>query len=111
MSPPWSSELAAGLHRDRDEMLATFVILRAQPRDAGPEEFVGGEDERSRLLRETEQDYVAICFRRCGDCPSRPLGALFCFARVDYMLVRTELITRVDSTSGKAARLARCPGA
>jgi hypothetical protein len=41
-------------------MLATFVILRAQLRDAGPEEFVGGEDERSRLLRETGQDYVAI---------------------------------------------------
>lgn len=60
MSPQWSSELAAGLHRDREELLATFVILRAQLRDVGPEEFVGGEDERSRLLRETEHDYVAI---------------------------------------------------
>ena len=41
-------------------MLATFVILRAQLRDAGPDEFVGGEDERSRVLRETKHDYVAI---------------------------------------------------
>jgi hypothetical protein len=60
MSPPWSSELTAGLRRDREELLATFVILRAQLRDAGLEEFVGGEDERSRLLRETESDYVAL---------------------------------------------------
>jgi integrase len=39
-----------------------------------------------------------------------PAGvALFCFARVDYLPVRTELITRVDSASGEAARLAPCP--
>jgi hypothetical protein len=36
---------------------------------------------------------------------------IFCFARVDYRPVRTELITRVDSASGKAVRLATCPGA
>ena len=35
--------------------------------------------------------------------------ALFCFARVDYMPVGTGLITRVDSTSDKAARLASVP--
>ena len=60
MSPPWSSELAAGLRRDREELLVAFVILHAKLRDAGPEEFVGGEDERSQLLRETEHDYAAL---------------------------------------------------
>jgi hypothetical protein len=60
MSPPWSSELAAGLRGDREELLVAFVILRAQLRDAGPEEFVGGEDERLRLLSETENDYAAV---------------------------------------------------
>jgi len=39
---------------------AGHVIVRAQLRDAGLEEFVGGEGERSRLLRETEHDYVAL---------------------------------------------------
>jgi hypothetical protein len=57
---PWSSELAAALRRDREELLVAFVILRAQLRDAAPEEFEGGEEERMRLLQETEHDYAAL---------------------------------------------------
>jgi hypothetical protein len=60
MSPPWSSELAAELRRDREELLTAFLILRGQLRDTHADEFAGGEDERSRLLRETEHDPVAL---------------------------------------------------
>jgi hypothetical protein len=60
MSPPWSSELAAGLRRDREELLTAFLIIRAQLRDTHADEFAGGEDERSRLMRETEHDSVAL---------------------------------------------------
>lgn len=60
MSPPWSSELAAGLRRDREELLTAFLIFRAQLRDAHADEFAGGEDERSRLLQDTEHDSVAL---------------------------------------------------
>jgi hypothetical protein len=60
VSPPWSSELAAGLRRDREELLTAFLIIRAQLRDTHADEFTGGEDERSRLLRETEHDSVAF---------------------------------------------------
>lgn len=35
-------------------------IIRGQLRDTYANEFVGGEDERSRLLRETEHDAVAL---------------------------------------------------
>ena len=56
MPGPWSSELAAALRRDREELLVAFVALRAQLRDADPEEFDGGEAERLRLLQETEHD-------------------------------------------------------
>jgi hypothetical protein len=41
-------------------LLVAFVALRAQLREADPEEFDGGEDERSRLLQETEHDYAAL---------------------------------------------------
>jgi len=57
---PWSSEIAAALRRDRQELLVAFVALRAQLREADPEEFDGGEDERSRLLQDTEHDYAAL---------------------------------------------------
>jgi hypothetical protein len=57
---PWSSELSAALRRDREELQLAFVALRAQLRDADPEEFDGGEDEWSRLLQETEHDYAAL---------------------------------------------------
>ena len=60
MSPPWSSELAAGLRRDREELLTAFLIFRAQLRDTHADEFPGGEDERSRLVQETEHDSVAL---------------------------------------------------
>lgn len=60
MSPPWSSELAAELRRDREELITAFLILRGQLRHTVAEEFVGGEDERSRLLQDTEHDAVAL---------------------------------------------------
>ena len=60
MPRPWSSELAAALRRDREELQVAFVILRAELRNLGPEEFEGGERERSRLLQETEHDYAAL---------------------------------------------------
>ena len=60
MSPPWSSELAAELRRDREELLTAFLIIRGQLRDTHADDFGGGEDERSRLLRETERDSVAL---------------------------------------------------
>lgn len=60
MSPPWSSELAAGLRRDREELLTAFLIFRAQLRDTHADEFAGGEGERSRLLQDTEHDSVAL---------------------------------------------------
>jgi hypothetical protein len=57
---PWSSELAAALRRDREELLVAFVAYRARLRNAEPNEFAGGEDEHLRLLHETEHDYVAL---------------------------------------------------
>lgn len=60
MSRPWSSALAAGLRRDREELLVAFLVIRALLRDTRADEFVGGEDERSRLLRETEHDSAAL---------------------------------------------------
>ena len=60
MSPPWSSELAAELRRDREELITVFLVLRSQLRDTKAVEFAGGEEERSRLLRETEHDAVAL---------------------------------------------------
>jgi hypothetical protein len=57
---PWSSELAAALRRDRQELQVAFVALRAQLREVDAEEFDGGEDERFRLLQETEHDYAAL---------------------------------------------------
>jgi FlaA1/EpsC-like NDP-sugar epimerase len=57
---PWSSELAAALRRDREELLVLFVDYRAQLRNAEAKEFEGGEDEHSRLVQETEHDYVAL---------------------------------------------------
>jgi hypothetical protein len=43
MSPPWSSELAAGLRRDREELLTAFLVIRAQLRATHADEFAGGE--------------------------------------------------------------------
>ena len=60
MPGPWSSELAAALRRDREELLVLFVAYRSRLRKAAPDEFTGGEDERSRLLQDTEHDYVAL---------------------------------------------------
>ncbi|MBV8988715.1 MAG: hypothetical protein JOY58_18245 [Solirubrobacterales bacterium] len=60
MPGPWSSELAAALRRDREELLVVFVAYRSQLRNTAPNEFPGGEDERLRLLQETEHDYVAL---------------------------------------------------
>ena len=60
MSRPWSSELAAALRRDREELLVLFVAYRSRLRDAAPTEFAGGEDDQARLLQETEHDYVAL---------------------------------------------------
>jgi molybdopterin-guanine dinucleotide biosynthesis protein A len=57
---PWSSELAAALRRDREELLVLFVAYRSQLRNAAPNRFEGGDDEKSRLLQETEHDYVAL---------------------------------------------------
>jgi molybdopterin-guanine dinucleotide biosynthesis protein A len=57
---PWSSELAAALRRDREELLVLFVVYRAQLRNAEAREFAGGEDEHSRLVQDTEHDYVAL---------------------------------------------------
>ena len=55
MPRPWSSELAAALRRDREELLVLFVVYRSQLRNAD-----GGEDEHSRLVEETEHDYLAL---------------------------------------------------
>jgi hypothetical protein len=41
-------------------LLVLFVIYRAQLRNAEATEFEGGEDEQSRLVQETEHDYVAL---------------------------------------------------
>ena len=60
MPRPWSSELSAALRRDREELQVAFVALRAQLRAVDPEHFDGGDEERSRLLDETERDYVAL---------------------------------------------------
>lgn len=60
MSRPWSSELAAELRRDRQELVTAFLILRGQPRHTRAEEFVGGEAGRSRRLQDTELDAVAL---------------------------------------------------
>jgi FlaA1/EpsC-like NDP-sugar epimerase len=57
---PWSSELAAALRRDREELLVLFVDYREQLRNAEAKEFEGGEDEHLRLVQETEHDYVAL---------------------------------------------------
>ena len=51
MSRPWSSELAAALRRDREELLVLFVAYRSRLRDAAPTEFAGGEDNQARLLQ------------------------------------------------------------
>jgi hypothetical protein len=56
---PWSSELAAALRRDREELLVLFVLYRAVA-NAEAKEFEGGDDEHSRLVQETEHDYVAL---------------------------------------------------
>ncbi len=60
MSRPWSSEVAAALRRDREELLTAFLVIRAQLRDTDAAEFAGGEDERLRLLQETEHDTAAL---------------------------------------------------
>ena len=60
MSPPWSSELAASLRRDREQLLIAFLTVRAQLRETDADDFAGGEDERSRLLDETEHAAVAL---------------------------------------------------
>lgn len=60
MSPPWSSELAASLRRDREQVLIAFLTVRARMRATHADDFEGGEDERSRLLHETEHDTVAL---------------------------------------------------
>jgi hypothetical protein len=57
---PWSSELAAALRRDREELLVLFVVYRTQLRNTQPTAFEGGEDEKARVLQETEHDYVAL---------------------------------------------------
>ena len=36
------------------------MVYRSQLRNADAKEFVGGEDEHSRLVEETEHDYVAL---------------------------------------------------
>ena len=63
MPRPWSSELAAALRRDREELLVLFVVDRTQLRDTAPNEFEGGEDEQSRVLKETEHDSAALGLR------------------------------------------------
>jgi hypothetical protein len=41
-------------------LLVLFVVYRAQLRNADPMEFEGGKDEHSRLVEETEHDYLAL---------------------------------------------------
>jgi hypothetical protein len=41
-------------------LLVLFAVYRAQLRNAQASQFEGGEDEHSRLVRETERDYVAL---------------------------------------------------
>lgn len=60
MPQPWSSQLAADVRRERSRLLVTFVELRATLRQVDTSAFAEGEMERSRLLRETETDYVAL---------------------------------------------------
>jgi predicted transcriptional regulator len=57
---PWSSELAAALRRDREELLVLFLVYRSRLRNVDPEAFEGGLDEQQRLLQETEHDYVPL---------------------------------------------------
>src|SRR5919201_6741677 len=60
MAPPWSSELAESLRRDRERLLVAFVEARARLRDTAPDDFPGGEVERGEALSATEHDYTAI---------------------------------------------------
>lgn len=60
MSPAWSSELAAELRRDREELVTAFLVSRGRLRQTLAAEFAGGEGERSRLLEDTEHDAVAL---------------------------------------------------
>ena len=60
MSGPWSSQLAANLHRDRVRCLVAFVELRSELGQATDFDFDGGAVERPPALDETEHDYVAL---------------------------------------------------
>jgi hypothetical protein len=60
VSPPWSSELAGALERDRQRLLVAFVELHGRLRETAATAFAGGEDERGRALEQTEHDYVAL---------------------------------------------------
>lgn len=60
MSPPWSSELAGSIRRDRQLLLVAFVELRARLQETSADDFPGGEGERAEMLSLTEVDYAAI---------------------------------------------------
>jgi hypothetical protein len=60
MPTPWSSQLAADLRRERERLSFAFVELRATLRRTGDSEFADGAVERTRLLDETETDYVSL---------------------------------------------------
>lgn len=58
MPPPWSSELAGALRRDRQRLLVAFVELRARLRETPAAEFAGGQHEQA--LEQTEHDYASL---------------------------------------------------
>lgn len=60
MPRPWSSQLAGDLRRERERLLFAFVELRAALRQTDESAFAQGVAERSRLLEETETDYLSL---------------------------------------------------
>ena len=78
-----------GIRRDREELLVRFVAYRAQLRNAEATEFEGGEEEHSRLVQETEHDYVALA----------SAGAEA--ARLETTLERAEMGTNHEEKKGR----------
>lgn len=58
--PPWSSQLAGDVRRDREELLIAFVELAHELRAATPAAFPGGKQEQAAALERTAEDYVVL---------------------------------------------------
>jgi hypothetical protein len=60
MPRPWSSQLAGDLRRERKRLSLAFIELRATLRRTEAASFADGADEQTRLVNETETDYVSL---------------------------------------------------